>query len=73
MLAISEDQAVVEAISTRSPTGLLDLPTELRLLIFRHLFACPYDSDTSPWVPGPSRPVGILRTSRLIHREAFDV
>lgn len=66
-------QKINEAIPTRSPTGLLDLLMELRPIIFRHFFACPYDSDTSPRVPGPSRPVDILRTSRLIHSEAFDV
>lgn len=72
--ATSEHQAVAEVKSTRSPKGLLDLPPELRLLIYRHLLV-PYDLQhlRRVWLPGPELHVNILRTSRLIHREAFAV
>lgn len=71
--AASEDQAVLEVISTRTPTGLLDLPAEVRLMIFRHLLVCPYSLEIPSLSPRPRLPIGILRTSRLLYREAFEV
>lgn len=68
--AASEDQAVAEVTSTRNPTGLLDLPVELRLMIFRHLLINP---SGLMMILRQRVPVDILRTNRLIHREAFDV
>lgn len=58
--------------STRNPTGLLDLPVELRLDIFRYLLVSPHLVDIAGWQQDPSS-VAILRTNRLIHREAADV
>lgn len=73
--ATSGDEAVEEVIATRNPTGLLDLPAELRSMIFHHLLVCPVKSRI--WLmtrsSGVRRPVEILRTSKLIYREAFDV
>lgn len=73
--AISDAQAVAQVMPTRGRTGLLDLPAELRVMIFRHLLLrchCIHFPgivhDTRPRIP-----VNILRTNRLIHREAFDV
>ena len=39
--AASENQAVAKVISTRHPLGWLDLPPEMRLMIFRHLLIAP--------------------------------
>lgn len=71
----SEIQAVDNVVPTRSRLGLLDLPSELRLNIYRHLLVSPRKKI---FVRGPKYPyrrpeVAILRTSRLIYREAFDV
>lgn len=38
-----EDGAVAEATPTRSRLGLLDLPAELRVMIFRQLLVSSYD------------------------------
>lgn len=64
-LAVSEEK--------RNPLGLLDLPSELRLMIYRHLLVTPHclDLGRSEFRPRPS--VNILRTCRLIHGEAFHV
>lgn len=69
------DELVANVGATRSPLGLLDLPTELRLMIFRHLLVHPQGLDLET-VQLPSRPwpsLDILRASRLIHGEAFEV
>ena len=80
--AMSRNGDVANVISTR--TGLLDLPPEIRLMIFRHLLVHPttlpdISSNDQPF-SDDFLPVGefypdlsILRTSKLIHREAFDV
>lgn len=39
--ATAENQAVVNVISTRNRTELLDLPAQLRVMIFRHLLIYP--------------------------------
>lgn len=73
--ATSRSQAVTTVISKPS---LLDLPPEIRLMIYRHLLVspsglpnCVFPLEVRPLEPRPD--VSILRTSRLIHREAFDV
>ncbi|MCJ1264750.1 hypothetical protein MMC22_004625 [Lobaria immixta] len=73
--ATSRSQAVATVISIPS---LLDLPPELRLMIYRHLLVspsglpnCVFPLEVQPLEPRPD--VSILRTSKLIHREAFDV
>lgn len=66
-------QPVANAISTGSPPGLLDLPSEVRLMIFRHLLVHPRGVSFRLWPGEPQPSVAILRTSRIIHREAFDV
>ena len=67
----SRNKAVAKLISTR--TGLLDLPPEIRLMIFRHLLVranpLPDFSQANNFWPDLS----ILKTSKLIHQEAFDV
>ncbi|MCJ1424849.1 hypothetical protein MMC29_002737 [Sticta canariensis] len=70
--ATSENQAVADFVSTRSPIRLLDLPSEVRLMIFRHLLVSPVGICLKGW-PIPPQPVAVLRTSRLIYREAFEV
>lgn len=57
--------------TTRNPTGFLDLPPELRLLIYRYLLIRFESIQFGVW--GTRLPVAILSTSRLIHRETFDV
>lgn len=71
--ATSEDEAVLEVISTRNPTGLLDLPSEVRLMIFRHLLVCPYRLEIPSLTSRPRLPIEILSTTRLLYREAFEV
>lgn len=66
------NQAVANVISTGNPPGLLDLPPELRLMVFRHLLVYPHNLDLED--RNVSRPpIAILRASRLINKEAFDV
>ena len=78
--ARSSNGAVTEVVSTR--TGLLDLPPEIRLIIFRHLLVRANslpgiwsdDEDDESFSDHKVSPdLSILRTSKLIHREAFDV
>ena len=93
--AMSRNGAIAEVVSTR--TGLLDLPPEIRLIIFRHLLVRPNSlpdiSSNDGYVSEDDSVSGerfiiedrviiddevypdlsILRTSKLIHREAFDV
>lgn len=56
----SEDQANADVISARSTTGLLDLPTEIRLMIFRHLFFYPLGLSFGywEWLDPRARPSG---------------
>lgn len=68
-----ENQAGANVISTSSPPGLLDLPPELRFMIFRYLLVCPRRVDFGRWESDPSVSVAILRTCKCIHREAYDV
>lgn len=72
-----ENQAVADVIPTRSPLGLLDLPSEIRLMIFRHLFTDPDGINHGPFkllmVPLTLTSLNIFRACRLIHREAFEV
>lgn len=69
----SGNQAVVEVISTRRPLGLLDVPPEFRLTIFRHLLIAPNGLWLVDWSGIPRPPVDILRSSRVIYREALEV
>lgn len=68
--AISESQAVANVMPTRRQLGLLDLPPEIRVMIFQELLVYPKTLDFGRWTLNPRPPVAILRTSRLIHREA---
>ena len=69
---IPENQAVANNVtSTRSPLGLLDLPPDIRVMIFRHVLVQRHGICFGALRSPPS--VGILRTNRLIHRESFDV
>lgn len=70
---MSETRAVANLVSTRSPLGLLDLPPEIRIMIFRHLLVYPYSLANKLWPIGPRPSVVILRTNKLVHREAFEV
>lgn len=71
--ATSENQAVANFMSARSPLGLLDLPSEVRLMIFRHVLVFPWGIFLTGWPRTSSPPVAILRTSRLIYTEAFEI
>ncbi|MCJ1266437.1 hypothetical protein MMC22_006322 [Lobaria immixta] len=68
---MSKNGAVAKIISKPSGPGLLDLPPEIRLMIFRHLLVRPYAIDQTNWGYAPR--LDILKTSKLIHKEAFDV
>ena len=70
--AMSSKGAVAKVISTR--TGLLDLPPEIRLMIFRHLLVRQIPlPGVLPHTEASFPDLSILRTSKLIHQEAFDV
>lgn len=75
--ATSENQPVENVLLTRSPLGLLDLPPELRLMIYRHLLVrentLPVAVDTMNILEPHLLEVSILRTCRLVYREAFDI
>ncbi|MCJ1268219.1 hypothetical protein MMC22_008106 [Lobaria immixta] len=69
--SMSRNGAVAKVISKPSGPGLLDLPPEIRLMIFRHLLVRSYTLDmrySDTFVN-----LDILKTSKLIHKEAFDV
>lgn len=71
------NQTVANVVSTRSPLGLLDLPPEVRVLIFHHLLVNPQGIKFR-MVPlqaalGAQSPLAIFRTSRLMHEEALKV
>lgn len=69
----SENEAVASIISTRNPMRFLDLPLELRFMIYRHLLVRPHSLEITSVNPGPRLSVNVLRTSKLVHREASDV
>ncbi|MCJ1264749.1 hypothetical protein MMC22_004624 [Lobaria immixta] len=83
--ATSGNQTVANAIPSRSAPGLLDLPPEVRLMIFRHLLFHPHGyplpSKPIPSYPLPVRyfirgsrpPVSTMRTCKLIYVETFSV
>ncbi|MCJ1266117.1 hypothetical protein MMC22_005999 [Lobaria immixta] len=69
----SEDPSNSDGISTGSRPGLLSLPPEVRVLVFRHLLLEDHSLTTS-WAGALYQPFpAILRTGRLIRREAFQV
>lgn len=45
--------AAANVITTRSGPGLLDLPSETRLMIFRHLLVYPHGSTYRFWLEDP--------------------
>ena len=69
----SENQAVVNVTPPHRGPGLLDLPTEVRLIIFRHLLVLP--SNKVFYLPNQNHKddLAILETSKLFYREASDV
>ncbi|MCJ1262441.1 hypothetical protein MMC22_002311 [Lobaria immixta] len=69
----SENKAVASVNSTRSPPGLLDLPSELRLMIFRYLVVSTGYLRPRRLSPERRHALGLLGTCKLIHREVFDV
>lgn len=71
--ATSRNRAVINVTSTRHRTGILDLPAELRVMIFRHLLIHPDGIDLRFGSSEPLPSLDILRTNRLIHREASEV
>ncbi|MCJ1263750.1 hypothetical protein MMC22_003620 [Lobaria immixta] len=72
--AISTNGAVAKVISKSSGPGLLELPPEIRLMIFRHLLVFPNPlPDFTPNSNEPFPDLSILSTSKLIYKEAFDV
>lgn len=62
--ATSASQAVVTVPSIRSSPGLLDLPPELRVMIFRHLLVEPDGVDLDWGITPRRHSLGILRTNR---------
>lgn len=60
-------------VSKRSGPGLLDLPPEIRLMIFRHLLVLPIRLSDYRYPGKPSPDLGLLTVNKLIHKEAFDV
>lgn len=69
----SAHTVVQPVVNSKPARGLLDLPSELRVMIFRHLLVDPEGVDLGLWPPRGRPCVEILKTSRLIHREAFGV
>lgn len=71
--ATSEDQAVAETMPTGSRLGLLDLPPEIRLMVYRNLVRSP-NKINFLW-SGPEAGIfpNILRTNKLICGEASGV
>ena len=67
----SEDQTVTN-IPTRNGPGLLDLPPEIRYLIYRHLLLH-HDLSQLWWHSVPQNYLAVLKTNRLINREASSV
>lgn len=69
------ETVATDVVSTCSRLGLLDLPPELRVMIFRHLLVVsPQSLDFRIFpVRAALAPLAIFRTSRLIYEEAFQV
>lgn len=70
--AISRERVVSDIVPTHGP-GLLDLPTEIRLMIFRHLLFHPPGIENASFAITFRPAVDLLRVNRQIHREAFDI
>ena len=69
----SEDPSNIDNVSTSSRPGLLSLPAEVRVIIFRHLLL-ENRPLTTCWAGAPYQPFpAILRVGRLFRREAFQV
>ncbi|MCJ1271196.1 hypothetical protein MMC22_011096 [Lobaria immixta] len=69
----SEDPTATNVLSTRSELGLLSLPAELRVLIFRHLLL-EHRPLSTYWAGSGYQPFpAIFETCALIRREAFHV
>lgn len=69
----TEDRSVMNEASTSSERGLLSLPPELRVIIYRHLLVEGRPLSTY-WRAACYEPFpAILDTCRLIRREAFQV
>ncbi|MCJ1467134.1 hypothetical protein MMC07_005756 [Pseudocyphellaria aurata] len=71
--ATPENQAVAKVTPANHRLELLGLPSELRILIFRHLLVYPWSFEIGGSPSGRLPPVAILRTNRLIHTEASNV
>ena len=67
----SKDKTVTD-IPTRNGPGLLDLPPEIRYIIFRHLLLHD-DLRQFYWYFAPQNYLAILKTNKVINREASDV
>ena len=67
----SKDKTVTD-IPTRNGPGLLDLPPEIRYIIFR-LLLLHHDLSEICWYIPPRNYLAILKTNRLINRETSDV
>lgn len=66
-------QAMANVTATRSTTGLLNLPREVRQRILRHVLVHPHRLPLA-MLPTSAQPsVNILGTNRLIHDEAFEI
>lgn len=70
MTNTSEIQALAKATSTHRPLGWLDLPAKIRRRIFRHLLIKPRGLRFECYPQTPRVPVNVLRTNKLIHKEA---
>lgn len=68
--ASTENHAVVNVVPPRSRLGLLDIPPELRCMVYRELLVRPQPIDFVHRISKPLPSVEILRTSKLIYREA---
>ena len=71
--AMPRNRAFAKVISTRTGPRLLDLPPEIRLMIFRHLLVLPIHLSHWMWSGNPFPNLGLMRTCKSIHKEAFDV
>ena len=69
----SEDPNTMNVMSTRSELGLLSIPAELRVLVFRHLLL-EHRPLSTYWLGSGYQPFpAIFETCALIRREAFQV
>ena len=67
-----ESPSTTVILLTSSRLGLLSVPPEVRILIYRHLLVEPIPLSTY-WIGSYDPIPAILQTSRLIRREAFPV